>query len=128
MTMAPGHLTYMAPECLFDRPEYDEQIDIFSFGHLALSVLIGRDPGTDKKREAAMKEINHKHCLRSVVSQCLKLDPNERPIAEIVNKKLKDLCMKHPKTVEDLAQVLMEDNVSEDWGCRYVTADHNTKL
>lgn len=112
MTMAPGHLTYMAPECLFDRPEYDEQIDIFSFGHLALFVLVSRDPGADKKREAAMKEISYKHCLRSVVSQCLKPYPNERPIAEAVNKKLKDLCMKHPKIVEDLAQVLMEDNVS----------------
>ena len=117
MTMAPGHLTYMAPECLFDKPEYDEQIDIFSFGHLALFVVIGRDPGTDKKREAAMKEISYKHCLRSLVTQCLKQYPNERPIAETVNKKLKDLCMKHPKTVEDLAQVLMEDNVSENEAC-----------
>ena len=112
MTIAPGHLTYMAPECLFARPEYDEQMDIFSFGHLTLLVLVGRDPGVDKKRESAIKEISYRHCLRSLVIQCLKPDPNERPIAEAVNKRLKDLCMKHPKSVEDLAQVLMEDNVS----------------
>jgi len=35
-TKAPGTIYYMPPEALLENPNYDETLDIFSFGHLAL--------------------------------------------------------------------------------------------
>ena len=36
---APGTHFYMPPEALKENPKYDEKLDIFSFGHLALYVI-----------------------------------------------------------------------------------------
>ena len=38
-TKAPGTHFYMPPEALKENPKYDEKLDIFSFGHLALYVI-----------------------------------------------------------------------------------------
>ena len=38
MTKRPGNVLYMPPEA--DRDDYDSKLDIFSFGHLALFVLL----------------------------------------------------------------------------------------
>ena len=36
LTCVPGTLSYMPPEAFGDCPQYGPQLDIFSFGHLAL--------------------------------------------------------------------------------------------
>ena len=42
MTRGPGTLNYMAPE--IQKKDYDEKVDIFSYGHLLLFLFIGEDP------------------------------------------------------------------------------------
>ena len=39
LTRIPGTLSYMPPEACDDPPQYGPQLDIFSFGHLALFTL-----------------------------------------------------------------------------------------
>ena len=39
LTCVPGALSYMPPEAFGDCPQYGSQLDIFSFGHLALFTL-----------------------------------------------------------------------------------------
>ena len=43
LSSAPGTLDYMPPEAL-EGNEYDEKLDIFSFGHLSIHVLIQHRP------------------------------------------------------------------------------------
>lgn len=40
LTIVPGTLVYMPPEATEEQHEYDQSLDIFSFGHLALYTLI----------------------------------------------------------------------------------------
>ena len=40
LSTLPGTLVYMPPEALDERPHYGPSMDIFSFGHLALFILV----------------------------------------------------------------------------------------
>ena len=44
LSKAPGTTSYMPPEALQEVPKYDTQLDIFSFGHLALYALTEEFP------------------------------------------------------------------------------------
>ena len=44
LTQAPGTLSYMSPEALECKPNYDGKLDVFSFGHLALFAVIQEFP------------------------------------------------------------------------------------
>ena len=44
MTCTPGTIVYSAPESMQHHKKYNEKIDIFSFGHLALFVFINEFP------------------------------------------------------------------------------------
>ena len=39
LTRIPGTQVYMPPEAFYDPPQYGPQLDIFSFGHLALFTI-----------------------------------------------------------------------------------------
>ena len=44
LSKTPGTALYMPPEALQDMPRYDTQLDVFSFGHLALYALVEEFP------------------------------------------------------------------------------------
>ena len=44
LSRAPGTTSYMPPEALQEVPKYDTQLDIFSFGHLALYAITEEFP------------------------------------------------------------------------------------
>ena len=108
MTKLPGTLDFMAPECLFDNPEYGLPLDIFSFGGVILYMAahqwphptpwITFDCKTDKKivhtsevhrRQHYIDKITgpHKSLIPLIIS-CLDDNPKNRPI---VGKVLADL-------------------------------------
>ena len=86
-------LAYLPPEAFSNNPKYDTPIDVFSFGHLALYVALQQFPEisheevltvTRKKREIEVlkrkkwiDELSQDHCLRDLILQCLRDEPDK---------------------------------------------------
>ena len=102
LSKLPGTLGYMPPEALKDRSVYDESIDIFSFGVLALYVaiqefpefswenvpdaIIAKGEGEIYKRRSWIDKMNTKQPeLSSLVLWCLQDDPMKRPSTFCLN-------------------------------------------
>jgi serine/threonine protein kinase len=105
---APGTMNYMPPEAQ-EAGEFDEKIDVFSFGHLALYVMIQHPPhpllahtytvegvhharSEVQRRQLYLDEVTdnlpkrQSHPLFPVLTRCLNDDPKERPSsAEILD-------------------------------------------
>lgn len=90
----PGQMYYMPPEAR--RAVYTSKLDIFSFGHLSLHTILGKNPEVHgieitqkllaegmiqvRKRNSSLRKI--KHCLfRSIIVYCLMDNPGRRPTA-----------------------------------------------
>jgi len=111
----------MPPEALLENPNYDETLDIFSFGHLALYVVNQVFPEVYEiaitlgsyfqrnreilKRQKAIDEMGSGHCLHEVVTKCLQDDPKKRPTTLKLNELLNHLCLKHPRELQDVIEV-----------------------
>ena len=100
LSKAPGTTSYMPPEALQEIPKYDTQLDMFSFGHLALFALSGSfptvapiiyyDPETKaplartevKRRDKHVKELvrrlTDEHSITKLTIRCLHNLPEER--------------------------------------------------
>ena len=120
---APGNNYYMPPEALTENPKYDEKLDIFSFGHLALYVINQVFPQVFEvpitlvqfvflqktlqilKRRKAIDDMGRDHCLHDVVMKCLQDNPKKRPTTLKLNEMLNHLCMQHPREHPDLTEV-----------------------
>ena len=120
-TKAPGTIYYMPPEALKENPKYDERLDIFSFGHLALYIINQDFPEVFEvtitpavlreetlqilKRRKAIDEMGRDHCLHDIVMKCLQDNPQKRPTTLKLSEMLNHLCMKHPREHQDVTQV-----------------------
>ena len=102
-TKAPGSLNYMPPEALKENPKYDQKIDIFSFGHLAIYVVIQEFPNVYEvtitpavqgihqrlRRQKSLDKVGEDHCLHALITRCLSDAPEKRPLTEDVNAQMK---------------------------------------
>jgi len=120
-TKAPGTFYYMPPEALKENPKYDEKLDIFSFGHLALYVVNQNFPEVFEvtitpvvlreetlqilKRRKAIDKMGRNHCLHDVVTKCLQDNSQKRPTTVKLNEMLNHLCMKHPRVHQSMTEV-----------------------
>jgi len=120
-TKAPGTFYYMPPEALKENPKYDEKLDIFSFGHLALYVVNQVFPEVFEvritpvvlreetlqilKRRKAIDKMGRNHCLHDVVTKCLQDNSQKRPTTVKLNEMLNHLCMKHPRVHQSMTEV-----------------------
>ena len=103
MTYGPGNICYMPPEATDSPPQYNESIDIFSFGHLSLFVFTQvfpdlraptcinattgnveaiieierRKESFDSLRELLSEEDN----IIALATRCLQNNPSHRPEA-----------------------------------------------
>ena len=108
LSTVPGAIAYMAPETLLDEAVYDERLDIFSFGVVALFAAIHKFPeyshvrvpdsddkkgeGEIYKRRAWIKQMEAKQPeLRSIVLSCLRDHPSQRPSTVHLNILLQEL-------------------------------------
>ena len=110
LSKLPGNLHYMPPEAEGD--DYNESLDVFSFGVLTLFTLIQSDPvpksrvkGIEKGKAICRTEVQRRSTylgqlrdqlkgqegLVEVVEQCLHDDPAERP-------KIQDKILPHIKS------------------------------
>ena len=88
-TGQPGAVPFMPPEALRDSARYDEYIDTFSIGVLMLEVAIQKSPQVNlvgigtvselKRRKEDLSELPKDHPLESLIINCLRDDPKERP-------------------------------------------------
>ena len=129
-TKAPGTMYYMPPEALQENPNYDESLDIFSFGHLVLYVVNQVFPEVFEvpisisgillqrnlqivKRQTAIDMMGGDHCLHDIVVKCLKDNPKKRPTTLNLNEMLNHLCVKHPRDMTEVSHWF--DTLSGFW-------------
>ena len=110
MTSKPGTFDYMPPEGRENQADYNDRLDIFSFGHLSLFVMVQTQPELlpetyyeKPKKKMARTEIERrdehikemksklnggdKHPLYSIIVSCLNDEPDERPkCCDILNE------------------------------------------
>ena len=97
-TRVPGQLYYMPPETRYKKPQCTPKLDIFSFGHLSLHLVLGSFPEVydlplgelkegmveRQKRETSLNAMGSRHCLYRMINDCLKDEPTARPNARNV--------------------------------------------
>lgn len=119
LSTLPGTLVYMPPEAMANPPQYNEKLDIFSFGHLALytalqdfpcELLLGvyNDPHNPNKA-CARNELERRfryvaslktkfgpnHTITKLVTDCLHNHPLTRPSADQLLEQLQKLQKEH---------------------------------
>ena len=113
LSKVPGTLGYMPPEALQDVSNYDESLDVFSCGVLALYVaiqefpvfswarvpdaIIAKGEGEIYKRRSWIDKMNTKQPeLSSLVLWCLQDDPVKRPSTICLNILLNEMKKDYP--------------------------------
>ena len=120
-TKAPGNPAYMPPEALIPEPQYDVQLDIFSFGVLSIYIAIQEFPAPHEvlltesilkqkivqisKRQHWIDKMGVDHPLRSIVAQCLKDFPGARPTIRKLWDDISVLSTKHKKHWKNTLEV-----------------------
>ena len=110
----PGTVVYMPPEAFELPPKYGPQLDMFSFGHLALFTATQQFPGdllpstyqdphshqlmprNEVERrssyvEIASKMLGRSHMLVQLITQCLAYAPGARPTASEAMDRLQQM-------------------------------------
>ena len=113
MTGYPGTRVYCAPETHESTAKYNSKIDVFSFGHLSIFVVIEEFPSnllargkedTDGKLilrteierrglyiERVIKRLGESHDIVLLIKTCLQYNPKKRPCASEVETILSKL-------------------------------------
>lgn len=108
MTIAPGTVDFMPPECLADRPVYGLPLDVFSFGGVVLFTITALWPQPaswvqfhpDTKERILISELQRRQRyldemtgssadLKPLVICCLDDDPDNRPLISEVTTTIK---------------------------------------
>ena len=130
LTRAPGTVCYMPPEALDTRPKYAEKLDIFSFGHLSLFVVLQNqphdllastyfDPKNPNSSVLGRSEIERRkkyfdelylkfsksHEVSIMIQSCLHINPQSRPSADELIKTLDSLRKEHKDEYEELGEL-----------------------
>ena len=102
-----GTLAFMAPEALHDPPQYNEKLDVFSFGNIILFTLTHEwpNPGPPNQfqgeqlvasnelqrrdRYVAMFTAQEKQLFLPTVRQCLENRPDKRPSSVVLVRELR---------------------------------------
>ena len=125
-TLCPGAPDFMPPESLARPPRYSDKLDIFSFGHLAIYLIIQEPPHVQDftvteedfkrkemqvgKRRSSLDQMGgHRHPLFTITIQCLRDIPDQRPRSRELARKMEEQCKRQPlphiNTLETLAEL-----------------------
>ncbi len=101
LTNVPGTPVFMPPEAFDDNPDYDQSLDMFSYGNLILNTINQKWPRPtgnftkDKtkkeevdRRKADLDEMGETHSLREFTIRCLQDNREARPSASKAVEKL----------------------------------------
>ena len=123
LTMAPGTRSHMPPEALTPDPDYNEKLDIFSFGNIMIHFFsekcilslpsFRQDPNSPRrkiplseleKRSEYLALIGEDHSHLSLIHDCLEEFPDYRPPTEVVVERLKQIAHNFPSRLELLLE------------------------
>lgn len=120
LSRTPGTLVYMPPEATQPTPQYDAALDMFSFGHLTLFVVLQEFPGNllsytypdpnNPGRLLARSEIERR---KKYVDQCVSKLGNASPIMHLLSSCLSDDPQKRP-TAAQVLDTLTERKSDEE--------------
>lgn len=124
LSTAPGTLVYMPPEAMAHPPQYDEKLDMFSFGHLTLYVALQEFPcellagvytdPANPNRACARNEVERRsryigslrtsygtnHTITKTVIACLHNHSQSRPSAVQVLHELQKLQVQQKASLQ----------------------------
>ena len=110
-SMCPGALAYMSPEVLRPHPKYGVELDVFSFGHVALYTANQAFPNVYEleencsvrsgnvqitRRRIFIDKMGTDHCLHKLIINCLHDSPEQRPTTSEVTHHLQQLSVLYP--------------------------------
>jgi serine/threonine protein kinase len=120
MTRVPGTVPYMPPEAFHPKFPYTEKLDMFSYGHLGLYIMVQEEPYDDllspvysdpsnpkgvigrtevERRSVYLDKLHLKlasgHDVSLLIQDCLSNSPESRPAACQVIKVFDDLLKAH---------------------------------
>ncbi|XP_065181685.1 cyclic GMP-binding protein C-like isoform X14 [Sycon ciliatum] len=138
LTTCPGTMLYMPPEALTEPAVYDRSLDIFSFGVLSLSVLVGANPSRElfgaprsrlvqrpdgtseeqeiaevERRRSALEQVRNGHPLKASIQRCLANRAIDRPTAAEMHTQVKEVA-RLAKESSALAQTSRETTTFND--------------
>ena len=104
-TEQPGAIIFMPPETMKNDPQYNEKVDIFSYGVLLLEIAtqhqptpglqgIGTHPETERRSDD-LQRLRDDHPLHQLILGCLQDDPLKRPNITQVLERLDKLEKDH---------------------------------
>lgn len=114
MTNVPGTPVYLPPEAFDQRPNYDEKLDVFSFGQLSLFTVVQEFPSpsaatvfdSSTNTIIAVSEIQRRQSyidkldpiipscpeIKEIILLCLDNDPQKRPNSSNILSVLEEVC------------------------------------
>ena len=141
MTRVPGTVPYMPPEALQPKVPYTEKLDMFSFGHLSLYIMVQEEPYNDllppvytdpsnpdkvigrtevERRKVCLEKLHLKlardHDVSELIYRCLSNNAESRPSAREVIKVFDDLLVNDDYLVYDQVGTAKQDKPRENQG------------
>ena len=145
MTQCPGTPAYMPPEALSDRPQYNEKLDVFSFGNLILHVcnqqwplpapLLAYDPqnpGIPKpltevqRRQKYLDMVDQENPLKALAERCLQNFPSQRPSTANITSDLEQVHNTHASSAPNYLEMALEISSLKEKEKRFT--DENAQL
>ena len=113
-TACPGAPDFMSPESCGESPKYDDKLDVFSFGHLAIYLVNQKAPYVlddlvtegdvknkqmqvgKRRRSLDQMQDDSRRALYTTVVQCLSDTPDQRPTSRDLVRRMEQTCQQYP--------------------------------
>ena len=116
---------FMSPEFLARPPRYSDKLDIFSFGHLAIYLINQEAPYVQDftvteedfkkkemqvgKRRSSLNQMGGlRHPLFTIIVQCLRDIPDQRPSSRELARRMEEQCEQQPSPHINALETLAE--------------------
>jgi serine/threonine protein kinase len=123
MTQTPGTPAYMPPEVMVANPKYDTSVDEFSYGIMMIHMFSGQWPEPQvgpsqieggklipvteaERREVFLNVIKENHPLMDLIHRCLNNDPQLRPHAGEIIKRVRQIESQFPASFANRLEML----------------------
>ena len=131
MTNKPGNDSFMPPEAMVEKPEYDTCIDEFSYGIVMIHMFSGKWPAPQtgpihisesdgsltavseaERREVFLRAIGNEHPLMDLILKCIHNDRQKRAHASEIKERLAEMVLQFPASFANRLEMLR--HIEED--------------